>query len=661
MVSFAAVVSAFSVSAFALELVSGAASGVAARNRMAIQAAVDAAAAKGGGTVEVPSGEWMTGSVELKSGVELRLARGAVLKGSVDRRDYNANDAFPENKWSDAEEWSGGHLIWARCATNVAITGEGTVDGNGSAFFGACDEDSRWPYYKYGLKLHPTDREWFRPGMMVAFFRSRGIRIEGVTLRNPPAWTCHLRCCDGADIRGVTVDADRTIANSDGFSIDCTRNVKVENCVLRTGDDGFAIRASCGLHAATNFCENIVIRDCDVWSCCYGIRIGIGTGTIRNVTVENSRIHEAAEAGIGFTPAWIDAGRNCYIEDVVVRDCTISECVRPVSGGPSGGDSLVTGIRFEDCVFNTLLPVRVKGGDRCSMSFTRCVRNAIEKFAVRHRRNWNAHEIRNGKFVFAEIGGDRSRIAVTDCRPQPLEESGVLVLAFDDRNFGDWERALPLFAKYGAHATFFVNGEFDPKAVRTAKRLMAGGHSVGLHGQHHADVPKTIAAKGWDGFCAAEIDRVKRQCDVAYVPVRNFAYPNGYRTDESDRLLLTKFDRVRGPIAKGLRPYDPKGEKRAGLKPLVTDDRAFFPVAELPQRRVLDRVLIGEAYNTDIDDVVACVKRAGERKEVLVLASHGIAPNAKRINMKTEWLERILAAARENGVAVLSFDELPLR
>ena len=86
----------------------------------------------------------------------------------------------------------------------------------------------------------------------------------------------------------------------------------------------------------------------------------------------------------------------------------------------------------------------------------------------------------------------------------------------------------------------------------------------------------------------------------------------------------------------------------------------FFPAAELPRRRVLGGVIVGEAYNTDVDDVVACVRRAGERKEALVLTSHGIHPDARSIHMKTEWLEMILSAAQEAGVVVLSFDEVPL-
>ena len=622
-----------------------------------IQAAIDQAAAQGGGRVVVPAGEWTTGTLEMRSHVELHLQKGAILKGGTKEADYNRNDVFPENFWSPGEEWSGGHLILGYKVEDVAITGEGVIDGNGPAFFGDCDEDSRWPWYKYGLKLHPTDRTWFRPGPMVAFFRSRNIRLEGVTLANTPAWTCHVRCSDGLTVRNVTIDADRTIANSDGFSIDCTRNVLVEKCTVKTGDDGFAIRASCRQpgHAETNLCENIVIRDCDIWSCCYGIRFGIGTGTITNVVVADTRIHEAAEAGVGFTPAWVEAARNCHILDITVTNCVISDCKRPVGGNQPRGSRL-DGIRFLDCTFNTLLPSMLPS-DACGVSFARCTRNTIETFKVRHRRGWNERGIRRNKSVFIE-GGARGNIAVADCRPRPLGSSGVLLLTFDDRNFADWERALPLFAKYGAHASFFISGDFDSRAVTTSKRLMAAGHTIGLHGRRHENVPEAIAKWGKAGWWDREVATPKRCADVAYVPVRSFAYPNNRHDDATDAYLLTRFERLRAGIP-GLRPHDPKGEHVADLKPLLSDERMFFPAKDLPKRRVLRGIILGENYHVDIEEVVACIRRAGARKEVLLFTSHGISPDAKGINMKTEWLERILAEAKAAGMEVLGFDDLP--
>ena len=629
----------------------------AAKDTAAIQRAVDAAQLAGGGRVVLPEGAYLSGTVWLKSGVELHLEKGATLKGSVDQADYNANDCFPENFWSVGEEWSGGHLVLAYKVENVAITGEGVVDGSGPAFFAPeCDEDSHFPYYKYGLKLHPVDRDWFRPGPMVAMFLSKNIRIEGVTLKHTPCWTAHFRCCDGLDVRNVTIDADRTIANSDGLSIDCTRNVTVSGCKIKVGDDGFAIRASCARHAEDHPCENIRIQDCDVWTCCWGIRFGVGSGTIRNVVVEKCRFHESAN-GIGFTPAWVADKRNVYIEDVRVSDCEILECAYPVRFDGPNADARMRGVVFENCRMESIAPCRIDGTEKChaeDVTFRNCSRRHLEGFKVRNNRKWGNPRSRR----FATFKGPHETVRFESCRPSD-EPVGTLILSFDDRNFDDWEKALPIFEKYDAHVTFFVCGEFDGDTVKRLKKLRAHGHSIGLHGLLHADADVAIATKGAKQYFEDDIAPQRERLRVAWIPVSSFAYPNCRFSEESDALFKSKgFAHVRGGH-KGVAPYDPKGEMQEGLKPIHTVDRAFFPAAESPMRFRLDTVIAGEAYHTDIEDILACIRRAAERKEVFVLTSHGIGPDAKGINMKTEWLERILATARDCGVIVIGFDELP--
>ena len=628
----------------------------AAKDTAAIQRAVDAAHAAGGGRVTLPAGTYLSGTVWLKDGVELHLEKGATLKGSTDRADYNANDCFPENFWGDGEEWSGGHLVLAYKVKDVAITGEGVIDGSGPEFFAAeCDEDSHFPYYKYGLKLHPIDRDWFRPGPMVAMFLSTNIRMEGVTLKHTPCWTTHFRCCDGLAVRNVTIDADRTIANSDGLSIDCTRNVTVSGCTIRVGDDALAIRASCKLHAAEHPCENIRISDCDVWTCCWGIRFGVGTGAIRNVAVENCRFHESAN-GIGFTPAWVAEGKNVYIENVRVTGCDILESAYPVRFDCPKADARARGIVFENCRMESIAPCRIDGTEKChaeDVTFRNCTRRHLEGFRVRNNRKWGNPRSRK----FATFKGPSDGVRFENCRPSE-EPTGTLLLSFDDRNIGDWEKALPIFDRYGAHVTFFVCGEIDGATVKALKKFREHGHSIGLHGLRHANADAAIAAKGAERFFDEEIAPQSERMRVAWIPVTSYAYPNCRFSEESDALFKARgFAHVRGGH-KGVAPFDPKGEKQEGLKPIHTVDRAFFPASELGSRFRLDTVIAGEAYHTDIDDLLACIRRCAERKEVFVLTSHGIRPDAKGINMKTEWLERILATAKECGVAVVGFDEI---
>ena len=246
-------------------------------------------------------------------------------------------------------------------------------------------------------------------------------------------------------------------------------------------------------------------------------------------------------------------------------------------------------------------------------------------------------------------------VGAADCAREPV---GTLVLSFDDHNFNDWLNALPVFDRYGAHVTFFVSGPIDGDAVRAMKELRAHGHSIGLHGLRHANADAAIAKKGAERYFRDDILPQLESCLASSIPVTSFAYPNCRFTDESDALFKAKgFAHVRGGH-KGIAPFDPKGEKQEGLKPIHTVDRAFFPAAELGGRFRLDTVIAGESYHTDIEDILACIRRCAERKEAFVLTSHGIRPKAKGINMKTEWLERILATAKECGVAVVGFDEI---
>ena len=622
--------------------------------------AAEAAAQAGGGRIVVPSGMWKSGTIWLKDNCELHLQKGATILGSEKASDYNANDVFPENFHSVGEEWSGGHLVLAYKATNVAITGEGVIDGNGPVFFGETQEEGWFPAYKYGIKLHPIDREWFRPGPMVAMFLSKNIRLEGVTLKNTPCWTAHFRCCDGLDIRGVTVDADREIANSDGFSIDCTKNVSVKDCIIKTGDDGFAIRASCKLHAATNICENIHIENCDVWSCCLGVRLGVGTGTIRNVSVDNCRFHESV-IGICFTPAWLDKGKNVYIEDVRIRNCVSLESERPIAVWMPRGDAKVTNVLIEDCRFEALLPNSISGtelGRTDNIVFKNCTYRQIPRVRVRQGRRWlQDHKKRSRGFFVTK--GPIGKLEIINCDPPQMGERGVLLLSFDDRNFEDWEASRPIFAKYGARATFFVSGAIDQPTIRSLKRLSADGHSIGLHGLNHLNADIFIAKLGAEKYYLEDVWPQTDRAVRGFVPYESFAYPNCCFSKESDELFRRKgFARVRGGV-KGATPYDPDGKKQAERKSLVTNDAVFFPAADLKKRFRIDSILVGEAYRTDIEEICACIRRAAERKEVLSITSHGISPNAKGIHMKTQWLERILSTAKECNLSVIGFDELP--
>ena len=230
--------------------------------------------------------------------------------------------------------------------------------------------------------------------------------------------------------------------------------------------------------------------------------------------------------------------------------------------------------------------------------------------------------------------------------------NGVLLLTFDDPNITNWVNAISLFAKYNAHASFFPCGELDDASLQGLAQLKAAGHTVGIHTLHHRD------AKNIDGATYLK-EEVQPQLDAyakIHHTVRAMAYPNNRHTPEMDAFLIahTSIRHFRtGHVVK----YDPQAKYE---KPdLVATDEVFFPVKDLPRRNVLPGIGIGEAYRTDINEILACIRRAAKNNEVLVTFSHNIASNAPSIHMKTEWLEKILALAHAEGLQILGFDDLP--
>ena len=233
---------------------------------------------------------------------------------------------------------------------------------------------------------------------------------------------------------------------------------------------------------------------------------------------------------------------------------------------------------------------------------------------------------------------------------------GVLLLTFDDPNYDRWVEAMPLFAKYGAHATFFPCKALDDHALGQLAKLKAAGHTVGVHTEHHRDAPPAFRKIGGDLYVKSEVQpQIDAYAKIGHRPL-SMAYPNNARTEETDAAISERAG-IRRFRAGHVVKHDPQ---HIYPKPdLVNTDEVFLPASELPRCRVLKGIGIGESYRTDIDEILACLRRAAARDEALVTYSHDIRPDAKTINMKTEWLERILATAHELGMRIIGFDEIP--
>ena len=250
---------------------------------VAIQRAIDLCSEKGGGMVLLSAGHtYLCGPVRLKSNVELHLEPTAMLLANPDESVYNLS-AFGENR-GEGMMW-----LYADGAENISITGKGTIHGNGIAFMGAELEDS------YELKPVTT----FDPRPHVLTLTDvRNLTVRDVTIRDGAYWTLHLVGCDGALIDGINLLNNLKIRNGDGIDIDHSRNVRVANCHITSGDDCICLKNRRETERYGS-CHDIVVTNCVMTSRSCAIKIGSeNMDSIYNVLFDNCII-TASNRGLG--------------------------------------------------------------------------------------------------------------------------------------------------------------------------------------------------------------------------------------------------------------------------------------------------------------------------------------------------------------------------
>jgi len=275
-------------------------------NTEAINKAVKACAAAGGGQVIVPAGGvFVSGTIWLKSHVELHLEKGSVLKASGNFADYNANDAYPQNYFSRREEWNGAHFILAVEQEDIAITGSGTIDGSGDAFVSAADDiyarnlslDYSRVYSWHVYCWFKGFRRAFRPGQLICIVECSHVKMYDFNMVNQPSWGLFLFGCDDVQVRGLTITNPGDMGNTDGMDIDACHNVTVSDCIIDTGDDAIAIRSyGHRLKSRTHdICEYVTITNCVLSSCSSVFRVGVGHGgELRHIRVSNIVVHHGS-------------------------------------------------------------------------------------------------------------------------------------------------------------------------------------------------------------------------------------------------------------------------------------------------------------------------------------------------------------------------------
>jgi len=274
-----------------------------------IQKAVDDLSQSGGGTVLLEKGTYVAGSIILKSGVTLRLEKGAVILGSTNYSDYAATPSH------------GRSLIYAEDAENVALEGKGVIDGRGYTFT-----------RKDGAPHRPKN---------ALFFRCKKVRVEGVTLKNAGSWTCHFRECDGVIAKKVTISGHANF-NNDGFDID-SRNVEISDCVIDSDDDAICFKSD----NPAFIVENATVRNCKVSSNCNFIKFGTSCfGGFRNITVrdcdlfhcsksilrhwENQKLPGVTDPITGLDGIALEVVDGGFMENVCVSNITMRDVQTPI-------------------------------------------------------------------------------------------------------------------------------------------------------------------------------------------------------------------------------------------------------------------------------------------------------------------------------------------
>jgi polygalacturonase len=270
--------------------------------------AIAACSAAGGGRVIVPEGNWLTGAIHLKSNVNLHVVKNATIRFSTDPADFLP---LVLTRWEGVECMNYSPLIYAFEQENLAITGEGTLEGQadnvhwwpwkGKKEFGWSEgrpdqAAARARLFKMGDDNVPVDQRLFGEGSylrpnFIEPYRCRNILIEGVMLRNAPFWEVHPVLSSNITVRNLTIDSDGP--NTDGCDPESCKDVLIEGCSFNTGDDCIAIKSGRnGDGRRVNVpSENIVIRNCTMRNGHGGVTIGSEiTGGVRNVFAQDCKM-----------------------------------------------------------------------------------------------------------------------------------------------------------------------------------------------------------------------------------------------------------------------------------------------------------------------------------------------------------------------------------
>lgn len=321
-------------------------------NTPAFTKAIEHLSSRGGGTLNVPAGVWLTGPIVMKSNINLHLDSGAIITFSPDESLYETVYVVYEGY----EAWRCQSPISGKNLENISITGDGVIDGNGGAWRPVKrDKISPNDWKKFTSKggVVVDDRLWYpsqsnvegekwekkraemtketaeqvkrylRP-VMIQFVNCKNVMLQGVTFQNSPAWNVHPLMCENLIVDGIFIKNPFFAQNGDGLDVESCKNVIIYRSTLDVGDDAICLKS--GKDEAGRKrgipTENVIVKDCRVFHGHGGFVVGSEmSGGVSNVSVKDCQFI-GTDVGLRFKSARGRGGvvKNIYIDNINMLD-----------------------------------------------------------------------------------------------------------------------------------------------------------------------------------------------------------------------------------------------------------------------------------------------------------------------------------------------------
>ena len=279
-------------------------------NSVAIQKAIDECSRTGGGKVIFSAGKYLTGTIVLKDNVTLHLQKGAVILGSTNVEDYKNMDPFVDGLGIDV----GWALVVAVDAKNIAIEGEGAIDGQGS----------KLKAQHILTDTRPEGERWGRRPFLLRIVRCNGVAVKGVTLYYAAAWTSHYFQSTNIQIENVKI-ISRGVAHNDGIDIDGCQHVRIKNCDINSGDDALCFKTTSSKMA----CSDIVVTGMRLKSNQGAIKMGTESmAPFENIKISNCYIYETNNGGVKLLTVDGAHLRNVEVSNIEMVDVRTPILVR---------------------------------------------------------------------------------------------------------------------------------------------------------------------------------------------------------------------------------------------------------------------------------------------------------------------------------------------